>query len=367
MSIATAYSTKPLPDAVNDLRHQCGDPNPRVVIFFASSKYEPAALSRQMQETFPKSCIAGCSTAGEIAGGRMLTGSVVAMFLGSDVVENAASAIVADLGSEACVQEAFSEFQRHFGSPVPSMDIHKHVGLVLVDGLSRSEEWLMEQIGIRSDLFFIGGSAGDDLKFQKTHVFATGNAYTGAAVLTLLKLKSGFEIAKTQSFKSTGKRLVATRVDEALRKVEQFDNRPALEAYAQAVGVPPAQAAAKFLRHPVGLIVNGEPFVRSPQRPDGQSIRFYCEIKQGMELEVLEGTDIIADTARTIEAKKTAMGHVSGLIDFQCILRTIELRKAKRCDQYGAVFSGIPSVGFSTYGEQYLGHINQTSTILLFR
>jgi len=28
--------------------------------------------------------------------------------------------------------------------------------------------------------------------------------------------------------------------------------------------------------------------------------------------------------------------------------------------------SGIPAVGFSTYGEQYLGHVNQTSTILVF-
>ncbi len=75
----------------------------------------------------------------------------------------------------------------------------------------------------------------------------------------------------------------------------------------------------------------------------------------------------MADTRAAIEAQMTAMGTISGLIDFHCILRTLELREEKRCDQYGAIFSGIPAIGFSTYGEEYLGHINQTSTILLFR
>ena len=63
------------------------------------------------------------------------------------------------------------------------LDILKYVGIVLTDGLSGAEEALMEKIGDRSDLFFVGGSAGDDLKFQKTQVMLEGKAYTNAAVL----------------------------------------------------------------------------------------------------------------------------------------------------------------------------------------
>lgn len=87
------------------------------------------------------------------------------MFLDDDIVEDAASAVVENLRGEVSVREAFSKLEQHYNAPVSSMDIHKYVGVVLADGLSGAEEQLMEKIGDRTDLFFIGGSAGDDLKF----------------------------------------------------------------------------------------------------------------------------------------------------------------------------------------------------------
>ena len=147
----------------------------------------------------------------------------------------------------------------------------------------------------------------------------------------------------------------------------QFDHRPALQAYAEALGVLPQEAAAHFRQHPLGLMVNGEPFVRSPAQVQEQGIVFFCQIKEGMQLELLNGTDIVADTSAAVAAKKSASETIAGVIDFQCTLRTQELQEQKRCDEYGAIFSGLPAIGFSTYGEEYLGHMNQTSTILLFR
>jgi hypothetical protein len=367
LPIKTAHSTRPLPEAVKDLQAQCGDGKPRLVVFFASTKYDPQLLSEGLQAAFPGACVAGCSTAGELAAGKMMTGAVVAMFFSADVVEDSVAAVVENLRSETTVQKAFAEFERHFQLPVSSLDLTRHVGLVLVDGLSGAEERLMEKIGDRSDILFVGGSAGDDLKFQKTHVCKGGKAYTDAAVLVLLRLKNGFEILKTQSFLPTGKHLVATQVDEAHRKVIQFDHRPAVEAYAEALDVLPHRVSDHLMQHALALMVNGEPFVRSPQRVDGQSIIFFCQIKEGMQLEVLNGTDIVADTGAAIAAKQSAVSPIAGLIDFQCILRTLDLRNQKRCEQYGAIFSGIPAIGFSSYGEQYLGHMNQSSAILLFR
>ena len=367
MPIATGYSTRTLPQAVCDLKNQCKNCKPRVVICFGSSRYDPAELSAQMEAAFPGACVIGCSTAGEIAGGKMMTDSVVAMFLDGTIVEEACAAVVENLRDEVSVSDAFSQFEQHFHAPISSLDVGRHVGLVLIDGLSGAEERLMEKIGDRTDLFFVGGSAGDDLKFKSTHVMANGKAYGNAAVLVLLRLKNGFDIVKTQSFKTTGKRLLATKVDEARRIVIEFDGKPAVEAYAQALNIAPKDVATKFMSHPLGLMIAGEPFVRSPQRVEGTSLVFYCNIKQDAELHVLAGTDIVGDTRATIEAKVASLGRIAGLIDFQCILRALELRDEKRCDQYGAIFKDIPAIGFSTYGEEYLGHINQTSTVLVFR
>jgi hypothetical protein len=54
-----------------------------------------------------------------------------------------------------------------------------------------------------------------------------------------------------------------------------------------------------------------------------------------------------------------------GLINFHCILRTLELKAKGQTAAYGALFTKLPTIGFSTYGESYVGNINQTSTMLL--
>ena len=121
------------------------------------------------------------------------------------------------------------------------------------------------------------------------------------------------------------------------------------------------------MSNPVGLVIDGEVFVRSPQQIKGSSIIFYCNILEGTEVSLLESTNIVEDTKNAIDNKIKEMGGLSGIINFHCILRTLELELKDQTGDYGKIFTNIPTIGFSTYGEEYLGHINQTSTMLVFK
>jgi hypothetical protein len=369
MSLQTACSSKATPKEVAaEISARIKECDPRLVIFFASAKYDPAQISAELSAAFSSCVVYGCSTAGELISGAMLKGSVVAMGFGSDIIEDVAVEVIEEIRSRNDTPKAFAAFEKHFGQSLTELDIDKHVGLILVDGLQGAEEKLMEKIGDLTDIHFIGGSAGDDLAFKKTFVFAHGKSFTNAAILAVLKVKKGFSIIKTQSFCPMPKTLKATKVDEATRTVLEFNGKPALTAYAEALGVKEADAASQFMSHPLGLLsAEGQPFVRSPQQIKDQAMVFYCNIKEGMELSLLSSTDIVGDTREAVLSTVKALGTVEGMINFHCILRTLELEQKNLTEAYGKVFSAIPTIGFSTYGEEYIGHINQTSTILVFK
>lgn len=367
MTILTAYSTEPDPDkAASQIRSQMDGFNPCCIIFFASTQYLPQAIGRSMQAAFPAAQTLGCSTAGEIVTGKMLKNSIVAMGFDSNVIQDMNVQVVHHIQNSNLVDEAFAGFCDYFKADPFSMDVDRYVGIILVDGLRGAEEKLMDRIGELSNLFFIGGSAGDDLKFSQTWVYANGKSYTDAALLALLKPAVGFSFIKTQSFKTRACKLKATKVKLSERKVMEFDHRPAVEAYAEAIGTPVDQLEDHFMSNPIGLVIDDEPFVRSPQRIDGNGMHFYCNVMAGMELTLLESTDIVTDTRAAVDRKRREMEYISGIINFHCILRTLELEKNGATDAYGSIFSDIPTVGFSTYGEEFIGHINQTSTMLVF-
>ncbi|HEY6874627.1 MAG TPA: FIST N-terminal domain-containing protein [Geobacteraceae bacterium] len=365
MKAITAFSVKiDVADAVADIREQLSPADATMVLFFASPAYDPDRLAAAMADAFPTSVTFGCTTAGEIVTGRMLTHSVVAMAFTKAAVKSVKVEVLKDLDTQS--NEAFASFERHFDTRMSDMDPDRYAGILLIDGLCRKEELIVDRIGDLTNVNFVGGSAGDDLRFAVTHVYANGTSHTHAAVVALMEPAVPFSFLKTQSFAPLPQKLVVTRANEAEREVIEFNHKPAIVAYAEALGVTVEQAAAHFLNNPVGLMFDEEPFVRSPQRVKDGSMIFYCAIKEGMELSLLQSTDIIADTRRTLDAARTASGELSAIVNFNCILRTLELRQKGLTDQYGELFAAVPTVGFSTYGEQFIGHMNQTATMIVF-
>lgn len=367
LHIKTAYSqSKSEREAVQHLVDQLADFAVSFLLVFASPSYEQTLLCQSLQSAFPSAQIMGCSTAGEIVSQRFLQNSVVAMAFDAEILADMHVEVVENL-SELDLTRAVHGFQRHFDMALNDLDYRKYVGLILIDGISRQEEALIESLGDKTNLIFIGGSAGDNLQFDKTYVYAHGKAYSNAAVLAVLKPRNGFEILKVQSFSPSDKELIPTQVNTATRTVFAFNDKPAAQAYAEVLGVKVDDLPSQFIYHPLGLIAEGEIFVRSPQKLNGEAVDFYCQIREGVPLTILNALDIVQDTAQALRATWQKMGSVQGIIDFQCILRTLQLLEEGQTENYVRLFDSIPLVGFSTYGECYLGHMNQTSTMLLFK
>lgn len=354
-------------EAAAEIVEQLGASQPKVLLCFSSTRQNPRDLVRKLHEAYPQAAIVGGSTSGEIVSGRMLKDSVVAMALENDIVDRVATASIADLGPKLNLDAAFASLEKQIGSPLEELDPNHHVGIVIADGMSGGEERLIESIAERTELAFIGGSAGDDLKFQATQVFLNRAVLERSAVLLLMRVPRGFDIIKTQSFENTGTIVEATEVDTANRKILSLDHRPASHVYAEAVGTVPEALAESFQAYPLARVVGGEPFVRSPQRIEGTAIRFYCAVAKGEKLAVMKATDILSDTRDAIRKALTESPDAQGIVDFHCILRALELESKGLGQQYGNLFLEVPTVGFCTYGEAWTTHINQTSTMLVFR
>lgn len=368
MTITISSSEKgTVAEAVQELFDTFASSNLKMIIYFASTKYSPPEISAKMQSTFPLATIFGCSSAGEIFQGKMTKGSVVAMAFDEDSIVDVKVAVVRNLSRKINVRDAYINFERHFGEPVNEMKPANYLGIVLVDGMCGREERLMDAIGDRTNVLFIGGSAGDDLNFQSTHVYANGKSYTDAAVLALLKPAAPFELVKTQSVCELGVELVVTKANEEQREIVEFNYRPAAQAYAEALGVSVHELAALFPSHPLGLVIDGEPYIRSPKHIAGDSVFFHCSSMAGMPLSLLKLTNLIDDTKETLARSVAKLGGVSGVIVFNCAHRALELEYKHLTDKYGAVFAEVPTIGFNSYGEQFIGHMNQTATMIIFR
>lgn len=368
MSIMIASSTgETVADVIEDIGNQLKGIDPRMLIYFASSRFAPDAISSGMQSSFEKATVFGCSTSGEIVSGKMLKNSVVAMAFDSRSIQDVRVEVLEDLNETDSVDKAFDALGNYFNIPVHDMDPATYVGITLVDGLSGAEEKLIDRVGDLTHVTFIGGSAGDDLKFESTHVYANGRSYDNAALLALLKPGTPFTFIKAQSFRDMGITLIVTKANEESREVLEFNGKPAVLAYAEALGISPGDAPKRFMHNPVGLMIENEPFVRSPQRVKADSMFFYCAVTEGMELSLLESTGIVEDTATALTQVQNDFGSISGILLFNCILRTLELERKELTRQYGELFRDIPTIGFSTYGEQYIGHINQTATMVIFK
>ena len=351
-------------DVARQAREALADFQTKLLLFFASSDYEnpEAALA----ETFPDAEIIGSSAHSEYCNAGYTSGSVSIMAMDAGSVEDVCVQVVENIGAELELRDVLNGMHAHFGGADEILaNFERYVGIVLFESSAKAEEIFMDRLGTATDLLFVGGSssAADG---GKSLVYANGRSYTGAAVLAILKTTNGYDVLKTQSAHIFSERkLAVTKSDLHNRILYEFDHRPCGEVYAEVLGVGQDEIQNYFVCNPLGVVAGEEIFVRTFNQIQDGGITLHCGLPEGTEINVLKIGDIVDDTRKALD--EVISYQPAGVINFNCLYRTLEILNKDQVEPYCALFGRYPSIGFSTNGEAFFGHINETSTVLVIK
>jgi hypothetical protein len=344
---------------------------PRVVVFFAGVKHDGAVLGEALAGRFPGACVLGCSSDGEFSDRGHGKGGAVALAISSEHVGDCAVAL-ADCGGDldAAIRDAAERLSARLGRPIRELDPTRWAGLALLEGAHGREERINAALGdVAPFLPFVGGSAGDDITFTGTWTWADGRLARDGTALLVAEMRGPFEAFKTCNFVATERSVLVTRCDPERRLILELDGQPAVPAYARAVGADPAELGLPvFLANPLGLMIDGEPWLRSVVRREGDALFFACSVVEGARLNIMRATDLV-DDARAALARAEARlgGPIAGALLFNCAFRMIEAQIKGQEAAYHTMLSRMVHAGIHSNGESYLGHINQTLTGLVWR
>ncbi|WP_454785332.1 nitric oxide-sensing protein NosP [Legionella sp. WA2024007413] len=353
--------------AVKEFHAAVCQPNMELVLFFCSSFYDLNAIANELNTLFPNVKVIGCTTAGEIGPNGYTDHTLSGVSFASDGF-TAVAGYLNDLKNinynkgQVFVNNLLQQLEAR----APSTNSENSFAFLLVDGLSQREEQVTNILqDILGEIELFGGSAGDDLRFEKTWVFAEGAFHTDSVVLILVNTIYPFKLFKAQHFVCGNEKMVVTQADPERRIVNEINGYPAVEEYARIVKTPVNELdPMQFSLTPLVIRINGVDYVRSIQKanPDG-SLIFYCAIDNGLVFMAAHGIDLIKNVEQTFQEIQTSIGKPQLVLACDCILRNLEMQRQGLKEDVEKIFRNNNVVGFSTYGEQFKGiHINQTIT-----
>jgi len=360
--------------------------------------------------------IVGCSSSGEFTEAGAGDGTVTVGVVSSDSLQFFSS-ISTELSAdpERCLFEAVHDLP---SDTDPAVDGYPHRTVInLHDGMAgigNKVTKLTEQYLDGEDTPVVGGSAGDDLQLQQTHVFRNGRVETDAVVLALIASEKPLPVTVNHGHEPISEAMTVTRADGST--VYELDGRPAFEAWQDAIredametygiDVDELEAGSDDLVMLLGryeLGIESEPETESGgltsriksfierklistkgynirwpgQTTDTQGpLDFAVTVSEGTELRVTHSNkpdQVSAVRTAAENATSELDGGAAGGFVYDCACRAMILG-----DDFDEAVDAIqdtvdaPFAGFETYGEvcsaddDYTGYHNTASVILLF-
>ena len=347
------------------------EPMAVAIVWYSRHIIDVAALGQTLSSLAPDLPVCGCSTCGEITPAGMQASGCVIVLLPVRQFDVSISLIkdIDRAGMQQIAQVASTARQSFMQSRL--YNTTNTFALTLIDGLTFTEEATTAalQRGL-DDIPLIGGSAGDDLGFDRTDLLHGGKVHERAAVLLLVHSRLPFRLFTDNNFVPTTRKLVVTRSDPDRRIVHELNGLPAASVYADAIGTTRDELnATSFAAHALILRIGGENFCRSIQSVNAQddSLTFFCAIDDGLVLTVAESEGMVRSSRSMIDSIEADIGHIECMIGFDCIYRKLDAAHRGVTDRMESLLREKNFVGYNTYGEQFRSmHVNQTFTGVAF-
>lgn len=354
---------------------------PDALIVFASARYEHRALLDSLHSSCSPRLVVGCSSAGEFTSANSGAGSCSALALCSDSVKFSASV---GRGISEDHRAAVAELVQGFVGNTDTRE-NSRVALVFADPLSGYGEAMMQHLTLLTDgrYQFAGGGAGDDGKFEQTHVFYGREAIPDALVALEMLSDKPIAIGAAHGWHADS---APMRVTEATGlSLRSLNAVPAADVYSdyadeRARPFDRTRPLPFFLHHVLGIDAGvGPPRLRVPLGIEANgAIRCASEVPAGATVSIMQAS-VQSATEAAQRATQAALQQFDGTqpsvaLFFDCVatrLRMGEQFALELSALHDALPAKVPFVGFNTYGQivrahgQFNGFHNCTAVVCL--
>lgn len=322
-----------------------------LVLVFGAAAYhdEPGPLA-ELAAAYPRACVTGCSSAGEIHGAEVNddTLSVVVLRYEHATIRTAAAVVADDSAA------AGAELARALAAP----DLRAL--LIFSDGLSVNGTSLLHGVHsvVGPEVVVTGGLAGDGTRFARTWVLHGGAPRTGQVVAVGLYGETvGVSHGSRGGWDPFGPERIVTRAEANV--LFELDGRPALSLYKTYLGERASGLPSTALLFPLALRVGreGETVVRTILAVDEakESMTFAGDVPVDSVVQLMRANvDRLVDGAATASREAGAPGSKAVTLAISCVGRRIVLGERTEEEIDGAleaVADGDVLVGFYSYGE----------------
>ena len=342
-----------------DMRLAFDGAAPDAIVVFASAQHDHEQMLAALCDASGCELIVGSSSAGEFTSESRGEGAISAMALRSSDMRFAIGLgreISADPAGAAA--QVVRQFRGLAGSPLPYRS-----ALVMTDALAGHSDALVEELTLATGgtYQFFGGGAGDDGRFQQTHVFAGRQAVTNAVVALEILSEKPVGVGVSHGWEPSGEGMRVT--ESHSMTIVSLNGLPAVDAftdYAQATGQRfDRNEPVPFFLHNVLGIRSGETYrLRVPLTVnDDGSVACAAPVPEGAIVHVMKTTAQSAVTAARNAANSALQaldGHKPGAAFlFDCVATRLRMGGAFDDELQACANLMGPGgfVGCNTYGQ----------------